>query len=613
MGKFDGMDPKLVRDLLSEVKQVAAEMREAETRITQLMSRAGLSSHSSHRPAQIADSGDAMVRDVTARVTLLEKKIKHDVSPPAEPQAGEPKTDGAKPDTGSEAKSDPKSDGGATAKQDAKPDAPKVEDLKPAVPKGDEGAPSQDRPQSQDQSAGDQPKDGTKPDSGADAKQEAKPDPKPDSGADAKQDAKSDAPKVEDLKPAVPKGDEGAPSQDRPQSQDQPSDGRPKDDVGSDSRSSGADVKPDTGSKGDERSSRDGGGTGGVEVVTDPGSRGENVSGGADVKPDTGSKGDERSSRDGGGTGGVEVVTDPGARDENVSGGADVKPDTGSKGDERSSRDGGGTGGVEVVTDPGARDENVSGGADVKPDTGSKGDERSPRDGGDTGGVETVDTAQKDHPDDLDQHGDMKPRVVAVDGVQVLQIPLDSPTAAEVTELLKNIEDIPPLDMPTTDGVSDAVGVPSDRIEPDRTSSPDDFGVSIPDTVEPVPDQTIQPPGTGGEPDAPSVDTRPDGGAMPSPSETTVGESAAWWTDDGTDVVSVQTAPPDTDAIRTLADNARDIEPMDMPSVQVPDGETWGEGAWTSMDIGPDGEPGDLDPGDPSRPIPPPGGRSDGQ
>ena len=62
------------------------------------------------------------------------------------------------------------------------------------------------------------------------------------------------------------------------------------------------------------------------------------------------------------------------------------------------------------------------------------------------------------------------------------------------------------------------------------------------------------------------------------------------------------------DALRTLVDNAGEIEPLDMPGVQVPDGETWGEGAWAPRDIGPDGPADDVDPGDPLRSIPPLGG-----
>ncbi len=105
MGKFDGMDPKLVRDLLSEVNQASKQMRAVEGQVTRLMSGAGLSSQSTHRPSQIADACEVMVRDVSARVALLEKKIKQGSAPPAEPRAGEPKT----ADSGQDARTDGKS------------------------------------------------------------------------------------------------------------------------------------------------------------------------------------------------------------------------------------------------------------------------------------------------------------------------------------------------------------------------------------------------------------------------------------------------------------------------------------------------------------------------
>ncbi len=287
------------------------------------------------------------------------------------------------------------------------------------------------------------------------------------------------------------------------------------------------------------------------------------------------------------------------------------KPDTGSKGDETSPRDGGSVSEA-PGDDPDSRVVNVDD-TGSKEETGSKGDERSPRDGGGVSGVDIPDTAGKDHPDDIDQRGDMRPRVVAVDGVQVLQVPLDSPTAAEVAELLKNIEDIPPLEMPGVDGASDITGAQPDRVDPAAAPPWTDFDTSVPDTVEPDPEQRIQPPGTGGESGTQSAGNAP-GSAETPPAETAVGESAARWAADGTDVVSVRVDPPSTDAIRTLADNVRDIEPLDMPGVQVPDGETWGEGAWAPMDVGPDGSAGDVDPGDPLQPIPPPGGgRAGGQ
>jgi hypothetical protein len=84
------------------------------------------------------------------------------------------------------------------------------------------------------------------------------------------------------------------------------------------------------------------------------------------------------------------------------------------------------------------------------------------------------------------------------------------------------------------------------------------------------------------------------------------------WASDGSDVVSVRADLPDLDAIRTLADNARAIEPLEMPGVRVPDGETWGEGSWAAMEIGPDGSAGEVGPEDPRTPLPPPGGGSSG-
>jgi hypothetical protein len=542
MGKFDGMDPKLVRDLLSEVNQASKQMRAVEGQVARLMSGAGLSSQSTHRPSQIADACEVMVRDVSARVALLEKKIKQGSAPPAEPRAGEPKAADSGQDARTDGKSEPKPDSGTDGKSESKPDRPKVEDLKPAVPKGDEAPPSRDQSS----------------DSGS------KDDPKPDSKHDT--------------------------------------------DSGS---------KGETGSKGDETSPRKGGPTSEAPRddpdshkvnVHDP--RTANVNDTApDAKPDTGSKADETSPRDGGSVSEA-PRDDPGSRVVNVDD-TGSKEGTGSKGDETSPRDGGSV--PEAPRDdPGSRVVNVDD-TGSKEGTGSKGDERSPRDGGGVSGVDVPDTAGRDHPDDIDQRGDMRPRVVAVDGVQVLQVPLDSPTAAEVAELLKNIEDIPPLEMPGVDGASDTTGTQPDRVDPAAAPPWTDSDTSVPDTVEPDPEQRIQPPGTGGESGAQSAGNAP-GSAETPPAETAVGESAARWAADGADVVSVPADPPSTDAIRTLADNVRDIEPLDMPGVQVPDGETWGEGAWTPMDVGPDGSAGDVDPGDPLQPIPPPGGgRAGGQ
>ena len=77
MGKFDGMDPKLVRDLLGEAKRAAEELRRVEGRVGQIMTGAGLATQTTHRPAQVADAADKMVKDVTARLGVLEKKADH--------------------------------------------------------------------------------------------------------------------------------------------------------------------------------------------------------------------------------------------------------------------------------------------------------------------------------------------------------------------------------------------------------------------------------------------------------------------------------------------------------------------------------------------------------
>ncbi|NUT11130.1 MAG: hypothetical protein HOQ38_11705, partial [Nonomuraea sp.] len=74
MGKFDGMDPQLVRDLLTEVKHAASELRTVEDQVRAAMSRAGLATQTTHRPVQVADSADHMVKDVNTRLAVLEKR-----------------------------------------------------------------------------------------------------------------------------------------------------------------------------------------------------------------------------------------------------------------------------------------------------------------------------------------------------------------------------------------------------------------------------------------------------------------------------------------------------------------------------------------------------------
>ncbi|MER7206714.1 hypothetical protein ABT340_06550 [Streptosporangium sp. NPDC000239] len=514
MGKLDGMDPKLVRDLLSEVRQAAERMRTTEGRVARMMSAAGLSAQSTHRPVQVAESCDIMVRDVSSRVELLEKRVKQEGGSPA----GQPVSSGEKAEDHKEKTSgvaDARGEAsketdakGADAKDHAKPAAPKAEDLKPAVrpdddqkhkpdagPKdGHSGSDTKPDPKPDAGSKGDErsPREGHSSSSGGRTDSDAKPDagskgdersprdghPGPDTKPEAKPDAKPDA-----KHDTGSKGDERSPRDGHPGPDTKPdakpdagskgderSDTKPDNASKDDERSprgghSGPDAKPDAGSKGDERSPRDGDSPYGS--YEDAGSKGDERPSGeedsfygssegdssSDAKPDAGSKGDERSPR--GGDSPYGSYEDAGSESDERSSGesgssydssSDAKPDAGSKGDERSPRDGDSPyGSYEDAGDDSS--------SDAKPDAGSKGDERSPRS---DGKVDILDTPQKDHPDDVDQAGGSKAKVVEMDGAKVLQIPLDSPTAEQVNTLLDHIEDVPLLD--AADGDPDPGG-----------------------------------------------------------------------------------------------------------------------------------------------------------
>ncbi|GAA3116360.1 hypothetical protein GCM10010466_04280 [Planomonospora alba] len=585
MGKFDGMDPELVRGLLAEVKQAAEQMRTAEGRVTRLMSAAGLSSQSAHRPVRIADECDTMVKDVSARVALLEKRIERDATPapgakPAGPQEGTSAKDapGAGTPKGEEApKGEEKADdrrNGTSAGEDRKADAPEKDDRKePDAPGKDDrkepDAPGRDAPKEADDRKPDAPgKEASKDPEDREVRTPRPETPQgtgdraPDgSGKDAG-DREAGTPRAEDLKPAVPEN------------------GGPRD-----GERSGADPSP---------APRDGAGR-------DATGR-EDGAGGVRTEGPT---------RDAPGT-----AQDTG-RDTAQDTGRDTAQDTG-------------------------RDT----GSERKPEADSKGDDRSPRGGdaapdGNRAPEAVPDTRGKDHPDDIDRDGGIEPRVVEVDGVKVLQIPLDPPSAERIEALLEDIGEIPPVDMPAVDGVSHGADTRPGQVEPNEplpSARPDG---PLLDTAEPADDQTVQPPGTGGDPEGrstgapdassgsrgqdppggPDERSRSGGtdgsGTAGNPdrtegsggtSDAPAGGSAPRWTSEG-DVISVRVELPDLEAIRTLAENARAVEPLEMPGVQVPEGETWGEGAWAPMDVGPDGPAGELDPADPRRPVPPPGGK----
>ncbi|WP_182882714.1 hypothetical protein [Microbispora sp. H10949] len=127
MAKLDGMDPKLVRELLSQVQHAANQMGTIEARVTQLTRNAGVSVHVTHRPSQVADACSTMVKDVTGRLELLEKKEKQstgkaptvngttytqekDITAPADDPAPKSDSQGDKADHKADQKADSKAD-----------------------------------------------------------------------------------------------------------------------------------------------------------------------------------------------------------------------------------------------------------------------------------------------------------------------------------------------------------------------------------------------------------------------------------------------------------------------------------------------------------------------
>ncbi|GLW24687.1 hypothetical protein Mame01_47290, partial [Microbispora amethystogenes] len=127
MAKLDGMDPKLVRELLSQVQHAANQMGTIEARVTQLTRNAGVSVHVTHRPSQVADACTTMVKDVTGRLELLEKKEKQstgkaptvngatytqekDITAPADDPAPKSDSHGDKADHKADQKADSKAD-----------------------------------------------------------------------------------------------------------------------------------------------------------------------------------------------------------------------------------------------------------------------------------------------------------------------------------------------------------------------------------------------------------------------------------------------------------------------------------------------------------------------
>ncbi|WP_066373252.1 hypothetical protein [Herbidospora mongoliensis] len=94
MPKIDGMDPKLVRDLLAELGRAAKEMESIEAAVTTRVRNAGVPAAVTYRPSAVADAIVEMDKDITARLTLLEKRER---DPNPRPTAAGDETPATKP------------------------------------------------------------------------------------------------------------------------------------------------------------------------------------------------------------------------------------------------------------------------------------------------------------------------------------------------------------------------------------------------------------------------------------------------------------------------------------------------------------------------------------
>ncbi|MEV4101661.1 hypothetical protein AB0J42_15495 [Nonomuraea sp. NPDC049649] len=196
MGKFDGMDPQLVRELLGETKRAAVELRETEARVSRVLSRAGVATQTTHRPRQVADEADRMVKDVSARLDLLEKRAAGE-SPSTDPPPDDKGTKTPEPDAKNPAPTKPDAEGRDEKPEQKKPDAREREQ-----PDADTG----EKPDARDQGKPD-PDTGEKPD----ARDPGKPDADNGEKPDARDQGKPDADGACDRAPGTEKPDAGEP------------------------------------------------------------------------------------------------------------------------------------------------------------------------------------------------------------------------------------------------------------------------------------------------------------------------------------------------------------------------------------------------------------------
>ncbi|MEV0825801.1 hypothetical protein [Nonomuraea rubra] len=683
MGKYDGMDPQLVRDLLTEVKHAATEMRRIEDRVRAAMQRAGVPTEAVHRPAQVADAVGVMVKDVDKRLAVLEKRedppggdapkdVRGDREQYENPRGGSGKTtdgEGKTGSTGSDGKtgSDGSTGSDGRAGSDGKTgsegktgsDGKTCDDAERSGTGRDGGTGSEGK-------TGDQPAETPKDDDvGSRRDQGTEPDrgvtdpPAKDTDPPAK-DTDTDPP-VTDPPPTDPPAAEPPPT-------DSDTSGRDTDAPAADGSGGQDATKPrvvvvdgvkvlqvpldapqaavieDMLENPDQvqpaempKLPADGTGTTNATNVNDYANDGSDVVSaeasppdldalktviedhrqiapqdmpgvqvpegeygkGAwaerDIRPD-GPAGsiDAGNPSTGGNTPATPPPTDPASTGGTATAGGSTTDSTtdsttvGSTTAETS----------DVATTPG--DDTCDSGkdADTPPrDDGTGRDSGTPpRDDG-TGG--NADTPPRDDGTGRDAGTPPTDRDTKPD-----QPTGDRPTGDQPTG------DRPTGDRPAGDqpeqgrgGAGEPVAIPPTNPAETPTGNADTPPTAPEtgqhgDTEQPTPGRTPETGYGAGQPSQPPVS---DGAAVAGGGAGAAGQDAATsWADDGSDVVTSDTTPPTLDALRTVMDHHRDIQPQDMPSVQIPPGE-YGKGEWVPEDVGPDGPPGAIDPGRPER------------
>ncbi|MFI6319921.1 hypothetical protein ACIBG8_20465 [Nonomuraea sp. NPDC050556] len=570
MGKFDGMDPALVRDLLAEVKQAATQLRTLEGRIGQLMGGAGLATPATHRPVQVADACDTMVHDVTARLALLEKK-----EPVKDDQVVTPTSGG----------DDPKEtrDGGRSPYDNPRDTTDPPKSTQDDPPKSTQDDPPKATHDDPPKSTQDDPPKATQDDPPKAVHDEQ---PK-----DADHDGRRDRGAEPDDQGIV-----DTPAKDHPDDIDQ---------TGMKPRVVEVDgvkvlqvpLDPPTAEElADLLENIDA-----VQPVDLPVVTGDTTA--ADVS---------KWANDGSDVVSVNVTPPTAAELRTLIDHAreiqpldmpDVKVPAGEwgKGDwaPQPIKPDGPPGSVDPgaantrLDPPGSQTHDTTAGA--RTDTTAGGDAATATTAGGAGEVGQGRTGN----------------VVdwANDGSDVVSVNVTPPTAAELRTLVDHARDIQPLDMPDVKVPAGEWGKGDWAPQPIKPDGP-------PGSVDPGAANTrLDPPGsqTHDTTAGARTDTTAGGDAATATTAGGAGEvgqgrtgNVVDWANDGSDVVSVNVTPPTAAELRTLVDHARDIQPLDMPDVKVPAGE-WGKGDWAPQPIKPDGPPGSVDPGAANTRLDPPG------